>query len=731
VKTLHTPVTAQPHLLALRLDGQTGRSSASTAAWIAALETIAFWPVGQVVRPVLERRTFRVGPRGALRSVVLLALHDPLAILTDAEAKAELTELGRPLVQALGLAPLRERDARTALAAVPRHAVALAQLDAVSAERAVVVDTLGATLLDGLAALHGPVALSVAVAPADADDELEAVASGPRVRFGLRLAAHLPLPLTLRARAQALCLHDAAGDAAWTASDEADGHVSVALRRAAVERAATAPATLPSAAFLLSMPVPTGRDRQRSVGRAFEGPLPPDGVVLGRVPRPSGRRAALRLPWEARRHHTLVIGASGCGKSTTLLRIAIDDVSAGRGLVVIDPHGDTCDAIADVVAPLRPVVRIDPRRADSAPLDLLHPEPARAAANIQAAVAELWPPEYTGPVFVENVTRTLRVLTDVLGPGAVTIAHLHRFFTDERWRADQVARISDEALRVEAVRETAAWSRASQFDGTMVVWLASKFAAFAQGPAADLFRRPSEDVIDDVIAAGGVVLVTLPVGLLGTEVASLIGRMLGSRLVAAIAAQGSRPAADRRPVSLMVDEAHLLAGDGLAALLAQARKFNGAVTLATQSPGQFGAHLPGMLTNVQTVLAGRLPIGEAVRLRDRIGPDAVELLPRLARHHLLYVPENAEPDRPPIVIEPIAPPQVQAGAADAADERRRILARLDGLLNQRLADELARPSVRPPARRDRQPTWPVQFGDAVTGQRVVRLSRSPARKAES
>ncbi len=40
------------------------------------------------------------------------------------------------------------------------------------------------------------------------------------------------------------------------------------------------------------------------------------------------------------RYHTHVIGSTGSGKTTLLVNMAVDDILAGRGTVVIDPHGD-------------------------------------------------------------------------------------------------------------------------------------------------------------------------------------------------------------------------------------------------------------------------------------------------------------------------------------------------------------------------------------------------------
>src|SRR5258708_34228080 len=51
--------------------------------------------------------------------------------------------------------------------------------------------------------------------------------------------------------------------------------------------------------------------------------------------------------------HTYVIGKTGTGKTTLLETIALQDVMRGRGVAVIDPHGDLAERLGPQVSPLR------------------------------------------------------------------------------------------------------------------------------------------------------------------------------------------------------------------------------------------------------------------------------------------------------------------------------------------------------------------------------------------
>jgi DNA helicase HerA-like ATPase len=48
----------------------------------------------------------------------------------------------------------------------------------------------------------------------------------------------------------------------------------------------------------------------------------------------------VRLTLDDRRRHLLISGRSGTGKSTLLANLFAQDANAGRGVLLLDPHGD-------------------------------------------------------------------------------------------------------------------------------------------------------------------------------------------------------------------------------------------------------------------------------------------------------------------------------------------------------------------------------------------------------
>jgi hypothetical protein len=65
-------------------------------------------------------------------------------------------------------------------------------------------------------------------------------------------------------------------------------------------------------------------------------------VVLG-INVHEGVETPVSLTPEQRLQHVYIVGGSGTGKSTLLRNLILQDIAAGRGVAVLDPHGDLVD----------------------------------------------------------------------------------------------------------------------------------------------------------------------------------------------------------------------------------------------------------------------------------------------------------------------------------------------------------------------------------------------------
>src|ERR687885_1312875 len=154
---------------------------------------------------------------------------------------------------------------------------------------------------------------------------------------------------------------------------------------------------------------------------------------------------------EERQRHLYIVGQTGTGKSTLLLNLIAQDLTAGAGLALLDPHGDLAEAVLLHVPRRRTndLVYVNP--ADSArpigfnPLSAV-PDDLKpiVADGVVSAFRHVWP-ESWGPRLDYILTNAVRALLDV--PGA-TLLMLPRLLIDEVFRVQAVVRhISDPVVR--------------------------------------------------------------------------------------------------------------------------------------------------------------------------------------------------------------------------------------------------------------------------------------------
>lgn len=95
--------------------------------------------------------------------------------------------------------------------------------------------------------------------------------------------------------------------------------------------------------------------------------------------------------------HIYCIGKTGVGKSTLLLNMAISDIIQGKGIGIIDPHGDISKAVLDYVPKdgVKDVIYFNPSDADFPisfnPLSGIHNSNHHlVASNLVATLKKIW-----------------------------------------------------------------------------------------------------------------------------------------------------------------------------------------------------------------------------------------------------------------------------------------------------------------------------------------------------
>jgi DNA helicase HerA-like ATPase len=86
------------------------------------------------------------------------------------------------------------------------------------------------------------------------------------------------------------------------------------------------------------------------------------GTILGDRAHPTGGRTPFLLSDDVRERHLYIVGKTGTGKSGLFYNLLLQDIDAGHGCALIDPHGDLAKDILEVIPPsrYREVVIFDP-----------------------------------------------------------------------------------------------------------------------------------------------------------------------------------------------------------------------------------------------------------------------------------------------------------------------------------------------------------------------------------
>ncbi len=338
-----------------------------------------------------------------------------------------------------------------------------------------------------------------------------------------------------------------------------------------------------------------------------------------------GRRALIGINQTDRLGHMWVLGKTGTGKSTLLTNLIYADMQAGRGLMVIDPHGDLVEGLLDLV-PLHRVpktIYINP--ADTAyplalnPLDCTTGLPVSLVATGMLSVLKKTWPEFWGPR-MEYVLRSS--LLTLLSAPQMTLLDLHRLLVDLPFRQQIIQRVTDPQLLQFWHKEFATYT--SHFRTEAISPIVNKTGQYLTSPLVRnlLGQRQSALVLRTVMDQGAIVLANLAKGRLGEDVAALLGSLLVHQLELATLSRADHPASTRRDYFLYVDEAHLVATTTMVELFPEARKFHLGVILAHQYLEQLGDEFrAALLGNVGTLVVFRLGACDAEILAPEFAPE--------------------------------------------------------------------------------------------------------------
>nr|WP_323374116.1 ATP-binding protein [Plantactinospora alkalitolerans] len=287
------------------------------------------------------------------------------------------------------------------------------------------------------------------------------------------------------------------------------------------------------------------------------------------------------------RYHMHVIGSTGSGKTTLLVNLALDDIRAGRGTVVIDPHGDlVLDILDRLPADVADrVVLFDPDQPNPPTLNPLEgDDPDLVVDNLVSIFgnifAKAWGPRMDDVMRVACLT--------LLRHNNVTLQHIPPLLNSPQFRSAMTVDLDDPA----GLSGFWQWydslndSLRSQVIGPV---LARLRAFLLRDFVKRTMRYPKSSFDMGRVLDGGVLLVRIPKGVLGEDTSRLLGSLVLAQVWQAATARAAIEPDRRRDASLIIDEAQnfLTLANSLDTMLAEARKYRLSLVLAHQDLAQF------------------------------------------------------------------------------------------------------------------------------------------------
>ena len=334
---------------------------------------------------------------------------------------------------------------------------------------------------------------------------------------------------------------------------------------------------------------------------------------------------------EERRRHLYIIGQTGTGKSTLLLDLIHQDLVAGEGVALLDPHGDLAEAALLHIPRARTndLVYINPadieRPIGLNPLagvpDILKPI---VADGVVSAFRHVWPDSW-GPRLDYILTNAVRALLDA--PGA-TLLMLPRLLIDEPFRVQLVnSHVGDPVVRAFWLNEYAGYG--DSFRAEAISPIQNKIGKALIDPRLrNMLAQPTSTItLRRLMDEGAIVICNLSKGGLGESTAHLLGALLTTAIAQAALSRADTPPAERRTFHLYADEFQSFATESFALILSEARKYALTLTIGHQYLDQLPDRLrAAVFGNAGSIIACRAGAEDAAILARQIGLGGPEAL---------------------------------------------------------------------------------------------------------
>lgn len=323
-----------------------------------------------------------------------------------------------------------------------------------------------------------------------------------------------------------------------------------------------------------------------------------------------GSKRRIGIAQADRLSHMYIIGKTGVGKSTLLEILLRQDIVAGRGFALIDPHGDlaervwawTPDSLKDRITYLNAPDPTQPYGYN--PLRRVRPERIPLAiAGILETFRKQWPQAWG--VRMEHVLRN--ALYALLERDDASLPDILRLFSDKKFRKAVARKIGNPVVREFWATEFENYP--ARLRAEAVAPIQNKLGALLVDPT--LFRilvEPASEIrLRALMDQGRGLIVNLSKGELGEDACVMLGGLIVTTLGLAAFSRANIEAHQRRPFFIYADEFQSFTTLSFVNMMSELRKYGAGLALAHQHLSQLDPDVCGaVFGNTGSLIAFRL-----------------------------------------------------------------------------------------------------------------------------
>jgi hypothetical protein len=352
-----------------------------------------------------------------------------------------------------------------------------------------------------------------------------------------------------------------------------------------------------------------------------------DGFTLIGKTNFRGHREKFGIKDADRRRHVYIIGKTGMGKSTLLENMIQSDIEAGKGVGVVDPHGDLAERVLDFIPANRTndVILIDPSDRDfPVAFNMLENVDAAYSSIVCSGLVGIFKKIYAdswGPRLEHILRNTILSLLEYPG---TTMLGITRILQDERYRKKIVAKIQDPIVKAFWVSEFEKMQDRMRVEAISPIL--NKVGQFLSSPIIRNIVGQPKSAIDLRFAMdkGKIVIVNLSKGKIGEDNSALLGSMIITKFQLDAMSRADIPEKDRKDFYLYVDEFQNFATDAFATILSEARKYKLNITMANQYVAQMPDEVKdAVFGNVGTLASMQVGFDDAEYISQQFGEEVL------------------------------------------------------------------------------------------------------------